>query len=132
MNNTITIKDVFWEDREMVLWVNSYQNNWQIAILLYEKESWEYYSDLSVFVEPFENKLYMAVDTNNFPQWEELIQEHNLWVLVNYVHSWFCSYPVYEMDIDELKEYDELWVKEFLKENNIEEKERTVRDNLKN
>ena len=114
MNNTITIKDVFWKDREMILWVNSYQNNWQIAILLYEKESWEYYSDLSVFVEPFENKLYMAVDTNNFPQWEELIQNYNLWVLVNYVHSWFCSYPVYEMDIDELKEYDELWVKEFL------------------
>ena len=131
MNNTITIKDVFWKDREMILWVNSYQNNWQIAILLYEKESWEYYSDLSVFVEPFENKLYMAVDTNNFPQWEELIQNYNLWVLVNYVHSWFCSYPVYEMDIDELKEYDELWVKEFLKENNIEKKERTVWDNLK-
>ena len=68
---------------------------------------------------------------NNFPYWEEFIQKYNLWTLVDYVHSWFCSYPVYEMGLDELKEWDELWVKEFMTENNIEIKERTVRDNLR-
>ena len=131
MENKLLIKNYAWEDLEIIMQVTSYQNNGQIAILLYEKETGEYYSDLSVFVEPFENKLKMAVDTNNFPYWEEFIQKYNLWTLVDYVHSWFCSYPVYEMDIDELKEWDELGVKEFIKENNIEVKERTVWDSLK-
>ena len=131
MENKLLIKNYAWEDLEILMQVTSYQNNGQIAILLYEKETGEYYTDLSVFVEPFENKLKMAVDTNNFPYWEEFIQKYNLWILVDYVHSWFCSYPVYEMDLDELKEWEELWVKEFMTENNIEVKERTVRDNLR-
>jgi len=132
MENKLLIKNYAWEDLEIVMQVTSYQNNGQIAILLYEKETGEYYTDLSVFVEPFENKLKMAVDTNNFPYGEEFIQKYNLWTLVDYVHSWFCSYPVYEMDIDELKERDELWVKEFIKENNIEVKEKTIWDRIRN
>lgn len=131
MDDKLLIKNYAWEDLEILMQVTSYQNNGQLAILLYEKETGEYYCDLSVFVKPFENKLNMAVDINNFPYWEEFIQKYNLWTLIDYVHSWFCSYPVYEMDIDELKEWDELWVKDFIKDNNIVVKERTVRDSLK-
>ena len=131
MENKLIIKNYAWEDLEVLMEVSSYQNNGQIAILLYEKETGEYYCDLSVNVWDFDNKLYMVVDTNNFPYWEEFIKKYNLWTLVDYVHSWFCEYPVYEMDLDELKEWNEMWVKEFMEENNIEVKERTVWDNLR-
>ena len=119
MENKLLIKNYAWKDLEIVMQVTSYQNNGQIAILLYEKKTGEYYSDLSVNVKDFDNKLYMAVDTNNFPYWEEFIKKYNLWTLVDYVHSWFCSYPVYEMDLDELREWNELDVKEFMKENEL-------------
>ncbi len=33
----------------------------------FTKKTGEYYSDLSVNVKDFDNKLYMTVDTNNFP-----------------------------------------------------------------
>lgn len=101
-----------WKSEEVTLSVNSYTNNGQIAILLYTKD-WEYYSDLSVFVEPLEYQNYMAVDVNNLPTAEEFIQKYNLWELVDYVHSWFVSYPVYAMNIEELSKRDKKWVDEL-------------------
>ena len=101
-----------WKSEEVRLGVNSYTNNGQIAILLYTKD-WEYYSDLSVFVEPLEYQNYMAVDVNNLPTAEEFIQKYNLWELVDYVHSWFVSYPVYAMNMDELSKRDKKWVDEL-------------------
>jgi hypothetical protein len=79
----------------------------------------------------------MAVDINNLPKAEELIQKYGLWELVSYVHSWFVSYPVYDMNILKLAEYDEKWASEFIKLNwdevlmYREGRERTVRDNLR-
>lgn len=84
----------------------TYILNNQIAVLLYDAKSWEYYSDLSVFVEPFEKENYMAVDVNNLPMAEEFIQRYNLWKLVGYTYSWFVSYPVYAMNMEELKKRD--------------------------
>lgn len=133
MNNTLKI-NFLWEKRELVLSVETYAANDQIAIMLYDDKTKEYFADLSVYVVPFEDKTYMAVDINNFPNGEELIKEYNLGELVDYTHSWFVSYPIYKMDLDELREYDELWVKEFEKildnKDSIEE-ERTVWDSLK-
>lgn len=97
---------------EVTLGVTSYASNGQIAILLYTP-GWEYYSDLSVFVEDLECQNYMAVDVNNLPTAEEFIERYNLWDLVDYVHSWFVSYPVYAMNMDELKKWDKEWVEEL-------------------
>ena len=130
MENKLIIKNYAWEDLEVLMEVSSYQNNGQIAIMVYEKKTGEYYSDLSVNVKDFDNKLYMAVDTNNFPYWEEFIKKYNLWTLVDYVHSWFCEYPVYEMDLHELEKYDPEWVHKFIKDNGIE-KHKNVFDRLK-
>ena len=102
---SLKIKDYFWKNVDVVMEITTYAANDQLAILLYDKKTGEYYSDLSVFVEPFENKNYMAVDTNNLPEAENFIQKYELWHLVDYVHSWFCSYPVYEMNIKELDKY---------------------------
>lgn len=101
----LKMKDYFWKVITVVMEITTYANNDQLAILLYDKKTGEYYSDLSVFIDPFENKSWMAVDTNNLPNAEEFIQKYKLWHLVSYVFSWFCSYPVYEMDMNKLKNY---------------------------
>ena len=88
--------------------------NSQIAILLHESSIWEYYGDLSVFVEPFNNKTLMALDVNNMPDAEWFVNRYNLGTLTTYVYSGFCSYPVYEMDLEELMKYDSLGVSKFL------------------
>lgn len=127
--NPIKIKDFEWKDIDILLSVEEYANNDQLAVLLYEKETGEYYADLSVFVENFTDKTHMAVDINNFPGGEDLIKDYDLWTLVNYVHSWFVSYPVYEMDLDELSKYDPEWVEKFRSDNDIIKK--NVFDRLK-
>ena len=99
--------------------VLQYAENWQIAIFLYDSK-WEYYSDLSVFINPFKYLNFMAVDTNNLPNAEEFIQEYKLWRLVGYTHSGFCTYPIYEMDLDELEKYDKKWIEQFRKDNTTE------------
>jgi hypothetical protein len=47
--------------------VEEYANSGQLAILLYEEKTGEYYTDLSVFVKEFEDKGYVVLDVNNFP-----------------------------------------------------------------
>ena len=126
----LKMKDYDWNNIDILLVVEEYTNNNQLAVLLYEKDTGEYYTDLSVFVEEFTDKNYMAVDINNFPDAENLIKENNLWHLVDYVHSGFVTYPVYEMDLEELSRYDPEWVEKFKKDNNLD-KVKTVFDRLK-
>lgn len=114
---SLLIKNYSWDEVEVLMEVTSYQNNNNLAILLYEKETGEYYWDLSVFVEPFDNKCFMAVDINNLPNAEDFIHRYNLGELVDYVQSWFVSYPIYDMNILWLSEYDEKWVSDFIKLN---------------
>ena len=118
MTNTITI-DFLWKQRKLILSVETYTANEQIAILLYDAKNKEYFSDLSVYVIPFEDKTYMAVDTNNFPQWEMLIRNYNLWDFVTYISSWFCTYPVYAMKLEELSKLDKNWVDRFIWNNDL-------------
>ncbi len=129
---TMTIKHSYDNKTSKVrLGVNSYVTNGQIAILLYTEDG-EYYSDLSVYVEPLECQNYMAVDVNNLPTAEEFIQRYNLWDLVDYVHSGFVTYPVYAMNLDELRKWDEKWVEELSNtEFNPAENNHTIWDNIK-
>ena len=110
---TMYIKNYSGKKIAIQLQVQQYAKNWQIAILLYTPD-WDYYSDLSVFVDEFKYQNFMCVDTNNLPNAEEFIQEYNLWTLVGYAQSGFCNYPIYAMDIDELKKRDENWVNELI------------------
>lgn len=130
--NPLKLKNYAWKDIDILLSVEEYVHNNQLAIMLYEKETWEYYTDLSVFVKEFENIGYVALDINNFPWAEEFVQENNLWTLVGYIQSWFVSYPIYQMDLDELAKYDPKGIKKYMKDNNIEsEKPKNVFDRLK-
>lgn len=118
--NPLKLKNYSWEDIDVYLTVEEYANSWQLAILLYEKETWEYYTDLSVFVKEFEDKGYVVLDINNFPGAEEFVQRHNLWQLFDYIQSWFVTYPIYEMNLYELEKYDPDGVHKFIKDNNIQ------------
>lgn len=109
-----TLKIEFlWKEKELILSVEEYTANKQIAILLYDAKTKEYFSDLSVYVVPFKDETFMAVDTNNFTQGEILIRNYNLGYFVNYIQSGFCTYPVYAMNLEELKKRDKDWVKKF-------------------
>ena len=146
-NKSLIIKDFSWNDVEVIMQITSYSNNNQLAILLYEKETGEYYCDLSVNVTDFPKDMnhvdYMAVDINNCPNAEEFIKRNDLWELVDYVHSWFVSYPIYKMNWNKLSyynfdEYNEFmklhwwWVKPKLsKDAPFEEWWKTVWDRLK-
>ncbi len=103
-----------WKEKELILSVETYTANKQIAILLYDAKTKEYFSDLSVYVIPFEDETFMAVDTNNFPQWEMFIRNYNLWDFVYYIQSGFCTYPVYAMKLEELEKLDKIWVERFI------------------
>ena len=120
MKNILSVP-FLWKERKLILSVEEYTANKQIAILLYDAKTWEYFSDLSVFIVPFEDKTYMAVDTNNFPSWEMLIRNYNLWDFVTYIPSGFYTYPVYAMKLEELEKRDKDWVERFIWNENISE-----------
>ena len=76
----------------------------------------------------------MCVDVNNCLNAKEFIREHNLWVKIWEIDSLFVTYPIYEINIDELREYDPLGIKDFEKDTlNNEEigDQKSVRDALK-
>ena len=120
MKNTLKVP-FLWKEKELILSVEEYTANKQIAILLYDAKTKEYFSDLSVYIVPFEDETYMAVDTNNFPSWEMLIRNYNLWDFVTYIPSGFYTYPVYDMKLEELEKWDKDWVKKFSWKSNPEE-----------
>ena len=109
----LKLKDYSWKEIKVTIKVKSYERNGQIAIMIYKSR--EYYSDLSVFITPFEYQNFMAVDTNNLPNAEEFIKEYNLWERIDEIQSWFCTYPIYVMDIEELRKYDPKWVEKLEK-----------------
>ncbi len=110
---TMYIKNYSGKKIAIQLQVQQYAKNWQIAILLYTPD-WEYYSDLSVFIEEFKYQNFMAVDVNNLPNAEEFIQEYKLWTLIGQASSGFVTYPIYAMDVDELRKRDENGVNELI------------------
>ena len=116
---SLIIKNFSWDDVEIFMEITSYSNNNQLAILLYEKESWEYYCDLSVNVKDFWKGIefadYISVDVNNCPNAEEFIKRNQLWELVDYVQSWFVSYPVYKMNGNMLYNYNFDEYSEYMK-----------------
>lgn len=129
----LTIKSYAWNDVCVFLSVWEYQLGW-LYVLLVEEETGENYCDLSVFIKPLEKRNQMCVDVNNCPNAEEFIRKYNLWVKIWEIDFCFVIYPIYEMDLDELREYDNLWVKDFEKDTlNNEEigDQRSVWDALK-
>ena len=83
--------------------IDSYRNNGNVYIGLISEDG-EPFADLTVNIKPLAENC-AAVDTNDFPQAEELIKKYGLGERFAYVQSGFCNYPVYEFNMDKVKEY---------------------------
>lgn len=103
-----------WKDMSVHLGVDEYQK-WWLHISLTDKKTGKKYCDLSSFIVPLQERDWICVNINNCPNAEEFIQTYNLWEKVGHIDSWSIAYPIYEMDLDELRVYDESGVKDFVK-----------------
>lgn len=66
----------------------------------------ELYGDLSVNIEPLPENC-ICVDTNNLSGAEKFIKKYRLGTFTGmYSYSGYSKYPIYEMDIDKLKQYE--------------------------
>lgn len=85
--------------------MDSYRNNGNLYIGLVDEEGFPY-ADLTVNIEALRDNM-AAVDTNNCPWAEKFIEDNGLGVKTGYnLGSGFCRYPVYEFDLDKVKEYN--------------------------
>ena len=70
----------------------------------------------------------MAVNIATLPNAENFIEEFKLWDMVWVVSSWHLQYPVYAMDLSELKKYDPEWVRTVLEVEEMINNGNSVRD----
>lgn len=82
-------------------------NNLAIEIVCWnEEDGTEPFASLTVNTQTILPANQAAVDTNNFPEAIQLIEEYRLGVPTGeYVYSGYCRYPIYEFNIQELKDY---------------------------
>lgn len=98
----------------------AYNNNLAIALESYDPDFhfWEPYTTLTVNIEDFAriapDKAWVTLDTNNFPGGEKLLTDLGIGKREPHViRSGFCEYPIYEIDLDELKKYDPEGFKQY-------------------
>ncbi len=92
------------EELEVILDIEHYSNNNNIAIQLYDAEDGEPYATITTNIIPLPEGC-VALDTNNCPWAEEFLE--SLGVLedaLGEIQSGFCEYPVYQLDLDKLYE----------------------------
>ena len=85
-------------------------DNLYVGLVCLEDTEFSYagepYGDLSVNIEPLPENC-ICVDTNNLSGAEKFIKKYKLGTDTGYtVSSGYCNYPIYEMDINKLKQYE--------------------------
>lgn len=83
--------------------IGRYQNNDNLALSLVTDNGIPF-SRLSVNIDSLPDG-WCAIDTNNFPEGEELILKYHLGNKVGEIGSGFCKYPIYEMNMEEVNKY---------------------------
>jgi len=83
--------------------VEKYMMYDNMALALYTEEG-EPYVNLSVNIDSLPDG-WCTIDTNNFPEGEELILKYHLGEKVGEIGSGFCKYPIYEMNMSEVNKY---------------------------
>lgn len=86
----------------------TYLNNLHVALSIFCDEG--PFADLTVNIDGIERfpKNFSCIDTNDFPQGTMLAEQLGIGKPTEYVlRSGFCTYPVYEFDMDKIKEYIE-------------------------
>ena len=83
--------------------VGRYQNNDNLALSLVTEDG-EPFSRLSVNIDSLPDG-WCAIDTNNFPDNIGLIERYKLGERIGEISSGFCTYPIYEINMEEVKKY---------------------------
>ena len=102
-----TVKTRWTEDSNCILELNRYADNGHIAVSIFSLTDGPF---ANVTVNLPETRQfpynYGFVDTNNFPEVEDLIYELGIGKVTQYrACSGFCIYPLYEFDEDEILKY---------------------------
>ena len=106
---TFDVKTRYETYRNCILDVNRYMDNDHIAISILSLDEGPI-ARLTVNIDGIENRYTdcSCVDTNNFPEATRIIKELGIGKYLGYelVSGWY-SYPVYEFDIEKIKEYEQ-------------------------
>ena len=106
---TITYES-YGEKYELSFRIDRYSNNDNLAILAMCKDEdgfVEPYGNLTVNIEKLNKDNWGCVDTNNWRDAIDLIEQNKLGTPTGMVlQSGYCTYPVYEFDMNELKKYE--------------------------
>ncbi len=92
---------------DCVLTLNRYADNDHIAVCVYSLSEGPF-AHLTVNLDATDEfpKNFGFVDTNNFPEAEELIDQLKIGKITEYrAQSCFCVYPLYEFDEKAIEEY---------------------------
>lgn len=87
---------------------NTYLNNQHVALDIFCEDG--PFAGLTVNIDGIERfpKNFSCIDTNDFPQGTMLAERLGIGKPTEYaLRSGFCTYPVYEFDMDKIKEYIE-------------------------
>ena len=96
-----------YDGMSMALEVTSYCDNDNLAIQVWEVDSdgqpCEPYARLTVNLGDKLPNYTAYVDTNNWPDAADFIEDNELGVLIGWGHSGYCDYPKYLFDVTKLK-----------------------------
>ena len=105
---TFDVKTEYATYSNCILEVNRYANNDHIAISIFSLDEGPI-AGLTVNIDGIERRDAdcACVDVNNFPEAIRVIQELGIGKYLGYelVAGW-CSYPVYEFDLNKIEEYE--------------------------
>ncbi len=104
---TFEARTRFTTDPNCILCMNRYANNGHVALSIFSLTDGPF-ANLTVNLPEADGfpKNFSFVDTNNFPEGEDLIYELGIGKVTNFrTSSGFCVYPLYEFDEKAIRKY---------------------------
>lgn len=92
-------------DYELGIYKGTYLYGGTLAMELYDITDGEPFSDITVNLPGYAHDNVQYVDTNDFPQIEQIIEEYRLGKKVGETSTGWCTYPLYEFDMEEVEKY---------------------------
>lgn len=102
-----TIKvDLFGRQYQLGIIKGKYTNNGTLYLGLYDVINDEPFSDITVNLpESYARGSIQYINTNDFPQLEDIINEYSLGYLMGSGSSGWCTFPLYYFDTRKIDKY---------------------------
>lgn len=91
------------KNNKLSIVLTRYQSNGNRAICLVT-DNGEPYVVMTVNIDKLPDN-QVCLDTNNFPDGEKIMRDYEFGVPVDVVQSGWCLYPIYEINIDNIRRY---------------------------